>query len=239
VTLTRSLSKEEIVAALRGVIDPELDESVVDLGFVDRVDVDGDSVEIGLRLPTFWCAPNFAYLMAYDARAAALQVPGVSDVRVVLKDHMYADEITSGVSCGESFDSVFDGQAADDNLADLRRLFADKAYGMRQEQLVRFLLETGLTPREIVTLRVGDPLPRGAAPLLAAYVARRARIGLPTSAEATLVTTDGGEPIAASELEEYLQRARRQRVSMTFNALMCRGLLETRYGVTTHPENVP
>jgi metal-sulfur cluster biosynthetic enzyme len=231
--LTRSLSEEDVVDALRGVLDPELDESVVDLGFVDRVEVDGDSVEIGLRLPTFWCAPNFAYLMAYDARHAALGVPGVRGARVVLRDHMYADEITSGVSCGESFDRVFDGQAADGELEDLRRLFAGKAFGMRQEQLVRFLLEAGLTAEDVVSLQIGDALPRGAAPLLEAYLCRRNRVGLQHTE--MLVTTLEGQPIPADELEEYLQRARRQRVSMTFNALMCRGLLETRYGVESNP----
>src|SRR5262249_26283347 len=105
-----------VLTALREVSDPELDESLVDLGFVDGVRSEGDSVEVALRLPTFWCAPNFAYLMAHDARQAALGVPGVREVRVVLKDHMYADEITSGVSCGESFGGVFGEQADGDNI---------------------------------------------------------------------------------------------------------------------------
>ena len=44
---------------------------------------DAGRVEVVLRLPTFWCAPNFAYLMAYDAREQALRVSGVREVRVV------------------------------------------------------------------------------------------------------------------------------------------------------------
>jgi metal-sulfur cluster biosynthetic enzyme len=230
VTLAPTLvSADEIIAALREVIDPELDESVVDLGFVDHIDVRGSRVEIGLRLPTFWCAPNFAYLMAHDAYEAVRGLPGVSVVRVSLKDHMYSDEISTGVSCGQPFTSLFDGQAEDDDLTALRALFARKAFGMRQEQLVRFLLDAGLTRSEIVAFQVGDPLPRGAQPLLQTYLSRRERIGL--AAHTALITTLEGEPIPADELEEYLQRMRRQRVSMTFNAVMCRGLLETRYGV--------
>lgn len=236
----RTLS-EAVLAALGEVRDPELDESVVDLGFVDSVTELHGNVEIVLRLPTFWCAPNFAYLMAIDARQAAIGVPGARDVRVVLKDHMYSDEITSGVSCGQSFEGVFGEQADGDDLDALRALFAGKAFGMRQEQLVRFLLDVGVSTDEIVALRVGDigRLARGAAPLARAYRDRHRRLGLPQDDEALLVTTLEGAPIPAEGLEDHLQTMRRQRISMTFNALMCRGLLETRYGLQAPAPVVP
>ena len=243
-----TLTEQDVLAALQRVSDPELDESIVDLQFVDRVRVDGGQVELVLRLPTFWCAPNFAYLMAHDAREQVLSLPGVRDVRVVLKDHMYSDEITAGVSAGEPFGQVFAGQCEGDNLGELRQLFWGKAFGMRQEQLVRALLDAGLTADEIVGLREADILDtsdagglrlriagverrvRGAAPLARNYLSRRARVGL---AEATpwLITDPDGARVAPEELQAHLQRTRRQRVSMTFNALMCRGLLETRYGL--------
>ena len=60
---------------------------------------------------------------------------------------------------------------------------------------------------------------------------RRQRVALDTDPGAPLVTDLDGAPIEAGNLEAHLQRTRRQRVSMTFNALMCRGLLETRYGL--------
>src|SRR5258708_1239026 len=107
-----SVSEQALLAALRAVSDPELDESLVELGFVDSVRSGGrGGVGVVLRLPTFWCAPNFAYLMAFDAREQALRVPGVRQVRVVLKDHMYSDEISTGISAGQPFDQVFAGQA--------------------------------------------------------------------------------------------------------------------------------
>jgi metal-sulfur cluster biosynthetic enzyme len=64
-------SREHVLAALDGVIDPELDEPITSLRFVSSVDItsDGD-VEVLLRLPTPQCAPNCAFLMAADARAA-------------------------------------------------------------------------------------------------------------------------------------------------------------------------
>jgi metal-sulfur cluster biosynthetic enzyme len=241
-----TVTKQEVLDALQRVSDPELDESIVDLQFVDRVRVEGSQVDLVLRLPTFWCAPNFAYLMAYDARQQVLSLPGVRDVRVALKDHMYSDEITAGVSAGESFGEVFAGQCEGDDLEGLRQLFRGKAFGMRQEQLVRALLDAGLTACEIVRLREADVLDtsdanglrlringaerrvRGAAPLARAYLQRRARVGLRGS---RLIIDLEGQPVHAEDLDEHLRRTRRQRVSMTFNALMCRGLLQTRYGL--------
>jgi metal-sulfur cluster biosynthetic enzyme len=255
IALAESVSLEgAVLAALRAVSDPELDESLVELGFVDSVDVDEGRVEIVLRLPTFWCAPNFAYLMAYDAREQTLRVPGVRQVLVRLKDHMCGDEISAGVSAGETFSNVFPGQADGDNLGELRALFRGKAFGMRQEQLVRFLLDAGMTAGEITALRPRDVIDssdaggvrlnvngaervfRGGAPLARAYLERRQRVGLDTGDDAPLVTDLDGAPIPAEDLQAHLLRTRRQRISMTFNALMCRGLLETRYGLDDRKE---
>ncbi len=240
-----AVSEEAVLAALGTVTDPELDESLVELGFLDSVRIEDEGcVEVVLRLPTFWCAPNFAYLMALDARAVTLKVPGVHQVRVVLKDHMYSDEISTGISAGQRFDEVFPGQADGEDVGELRALFHGKAFGMRQEQLARFLLDAGLTADEVVGLRLEDVLDtsnasglrlqvgaqprlvRGGAPLARAYLERRSRVGLNSGG-----TTVEGTSIAAAELAEYLQCGRRQRISMTFNAVMCRGLLETRYDV--------
>jgi len=244
-----AVSEQAVLAALRTVSDPELDESLVELGFLDSVRIDDDGgVDVVLRLPTFWCAPNFAYLMAFDAREQTLRVPGVRRVRVVLKDHMYSDEITTGISAGQRFDEVFPGQADGEDVGELRALFHGKAFGMRQEQLARFLLDAGLTADEVVGLQVEDVLDtsnqsglrlqvgdqarllRGGAPLARAYLERRQRLGLDNDCKtARLITNRNGEPIAADELSEYLQCGRRERISMTFNAVMCKGLLETRY----------
>jgi metal-sulfur cluster biosynthetic enzyme len=237
-----------VLAALRTVSDPELDESLVELGFLDSVRIEDEGcVEVVLRLPTFWCAPNFAYLMAFDAREQALRVPGVRQVRVVLKDHMYSDEISTGISAGQKFDEVFPGQADGEDVGELRALFHGKAFGMRQEQLVRFLLDTGLTADEVVGLRLADVLDmsnasglrlqvggqtrllRGGAPLARTYLDRRRRLGLDEDGHTRLITDHNGQTIAANELAEYLHCGRRQRISMTFNAVMCKGLLETRY----------
>ena len=52
---------------LAQVLDPELDEPILDLGFVRGLRLRSGHAEIALRLPTSWCAVNFAFLMAEDA----------------------------------------------------------------------------------------------------------------------------------------------------------------------------
>jgi metal-sulfur cluster biosynthetic enzyme len=242
-----SLSEASVLAALDRVTDPELDESIIELGFVDRVRVSDDGVvDVVLRLPTFWCAPNFAYLMAHDARQEIVRETGAPQVRVALKDHMYSDEIGAGVTAGAPFDQVFPGQADGEDLGALRALFRGKAFGMRQEQFVRFLLDEHLTPVDVVSLEMDDVLDvsdrsglllrvagaprllRGGAPLARSYLERRQRMGIGSG---RLITSPDNQPIPAQELAAHLQANRRQRISMTFNALMCRGLLEERYGL--------
>lgn len=246
-----TLSEPRVLDALRHVIDPELDESIVELGFVDSVRVRAETVDVVLRLPTFWCAPNFAYLMASDAREEILRRTPAREVRVALKDHMYSDEIGVGVTAGLPFDEVFAGQTENDDLDGLRGLFRVKAFGMRQEQLVRFLLRDGLTPDEIADLRVSDVtdtsdrtglrllvdgrarLFRGGAPLARTYLERRQRLNL---AGNRLIVTPAGQPVRGDALQRHLLDIRRQRISITFNTLMCKGLLETRYGLNKAEE---
>ena len=66
------------LAALATVRDPELDEPITTLGFVSSCTVSPQGqAQIRLRLPTYFCAPNFAFLMVADAYDAVTAVPGV------------------------------------------------------------------------------------------------------------------------------------------------------------------
>jgi len=67
-----------ILEALAGVRDPELDRPITSLGFVTscHVSAAGDA-QVRLRLPTYFCAPNFAFLMVADAYDTVAAVPGV------------------------------------------------------------------------------------------------------------------------------------------------------------------
>src|ERR1700752_93454 len=90
---------EQVRAALDTVTDPEIDESVAALEFVSRVEVsDENDVSIEFRLPTYWCAPNFAFMMASDMRDAVREMDWVRSVSVKLLDHFSADLINRGVA---------------------------------------------------------------------------------------------------------------------------------------------
>ena len=101
------------LAALESVRDPELDEPVTSLGFVTSCTVStaGDA-RVLLRLPTYFCAPNFAFLMVADAYDAVSAVPGVRSTEVVLEDHFASDAINGGVAARAGFARSFDGEAA-------------------------------------------------------------------------------------------------------------------------------
>src|SRR5512146_2024254 len=103
---------EALLRALETVRDPELDEPITSLGFVAScaVSAAGDA-QVRLRLPTYFCAPNFAYLMVADAYDAVMGVPGVQSVEVILEDHFAADQINAGVAAQAGFVKSFDGEA--------------------------------------------------------------------------------------------------------------------------------
>ena len=81
---------DEILRALRGVIDPELGSDVVDLGMIRRTDVGDDgTVVVTLALTTAGC-PLRAQLQR-DVRARVGALPGVERVELVW-DEMTPDE---------------------------------------------------------------------------------------------------------------------------------------------------
>ena len=122
-----AVSTTPLLAALGTVRDPELDEPITSLGFVAACTLSpGGDAEIRLRLPTYFCAPNFAYLMVADAYDAVTAVPGVRTARVLLEDHFAADAINGGVAAQAGFAQSFDGEAVGE-LHDLRRDFLRKA----------------------------------------------------------------------------------------------------------------
>jgi metal-sulfur cluster biosynthetic enzyme len=215
----------EVLEALGAVRDPELDESVVELGFVAAVQTGTDAVRVELRLPTYFCAPNFAWLMVADARAAVAALPDAGPVEVVLADHFAAEEINAGVAAAKGFAGTFAG-LADDELDELRLTFRRKAFLARQERLARALLDSGHTREALAGVRLGDLPPDEEA---ARYLERRAELGLPTGPGAPFLVDALGRP---ADPVDALRRGRTMRVSIEGNAGFCRGLLATRYPET-------
>ena len=103
---------------------------------------------VRLRLPTYFCAPNFAYLMVADAYDAVTAVPGVTSAEVILEDHFASDAINAGVAAQSGFVASFDGEAVAE-LGDLRAQFLRKAVMAGTDQVCRPLLAAGVTPEEL------------------------------------------------------------------------------------------
>jgi phenylacetate-CoA oxygenase PaaJ subunit len=73
---------ETVMAALRDVADPEWPVSIVDMGLVHGIDVDGGVVSITLTLTTTGCP--CIDMIREDVRERVRRLPGVRDVRVTL-----------------------------------------------------------------------------------------------------------------------------------------------------------
>src|SRR5919204_6659913 len=150
-------TRARVLEALSEVHDPELDEPITSLGFVTSCEVSPDGgVEILLRLPTPQCAPNFAYLMAADARNVVRRLPGVGRIDVRLEDHYTGEEINGAVARGDGFTGAFPGETDDDRLDALRGLFQRKALVARQARLCETMLADGATPEQVAARRVSD-----------------------------------------------------------------------------------
>ena len=216
----------DIWSALDTVRDPELDESIVDLLFVSGVQIDHDTVSVRLRLPTYFCAPNFAYLMVSDAFDAVTRVASGREVRIRLEDHFASEEINGGVSAGAGFQGAFPGQAREE-LAELRLTFQRKAHMACLERASGQLLKQGWTIETLHEARLSD-LPD--TPARESLLRRRADLGLAVDPAQTMFVDAEGRPVGKLDVASHLRLAKTTRVSIEGNAGICRGLLKTRYG---------
>jgi metal-sulfur cluster biosynthetic enzyme len=229
-------SEAAVLGALSGVRDPELDEPITDLKFVADLRVAEDAVDVRLRLPTPFCAPNFAYLMVADAKEAVLSVPGVREARISLDGHYASGEINAGMAEDRGFEGTFPGETEGESLDELRAIFRRKSFVSRQEKLCRGLLAEGYSSRELAEMRL-EEVP--ASEPFEKYLSRREELGLDASAEAPFVVDPDGNAVPEEAVVEHLRFAKLTRLSIEGNAGFCRGLLATRYGIEDPEEATP
>jgi metal-sulfur cluster biosynthetic enzyme len=223
------------MAALDNVRDPELDEPVTTLGFVASCHTSCDGVAtVHLRLPTYFCAPNFAFLMVADAYDAVSAVPGVRKAVVTLDDHFASDAINEGVAARAGFVGSFGSEAVDE-LDTLRSDFIRKAVLAGTDRVCRPLLRQGVTPAQLAAMTLGDA---PASADLDRLRARRREVGLPADdGAALLVDAATGAPVGADDLRLHLGKARLTQVNLEANGSVCRGMLRSRYPDTVDNED--
>jgi metal-sulfur cluster biosynthetic enzyme len=237
-----SESRDAVRARLDRVYDPELDRSVVELDYVDEIRVDGGRVTVTYTLPTAWCSPAFAWMMATDARDEIEALPWVDRAAVYLRDHMHAEELNRGVNGGLSFGETFPD--ADGGVSEVRATLDAKARLARQYDAVETLLDAGVDPEQVGALRrrdlefVGDrvavSLREGAlsvtvpAEPIERYLEKAHTTGLVTAADDHLFRTPEGEPIPTESFELVQRRARLATVNMDGQGGVCAALNEAR-----------
>jgi len=232
---SESRRQEELWRRLAEVDDPELDEPITDMGFVERAEVTDDGrVLVDFRLPTYWCSPNFAFLMLDGVREALDGLSWRPAYEVRLQDHMFADEVNAGVAAGRSFGQIFGDLSGDCDVRALRETFHAKAYKRRQEGAILDLRQAGLADEAIVRLSLAGYEARHFPEPEAQFRQRRYREALLQRRPAMTLKdrafqTWEGEPIGIDGLEAHLGELRSIRINMEFNGALCRGLKTTRY----------
>jgi metal-sulfur cluster biosynthetic enzyme len=238
---------DDVWSSLGTVTDPEIDEPVTSLEFVTKVEIDkDDKVKIEFRLPTYWCAPNFAFLMASDMRDSIAELDWVKDVSVKLLDHFSAELINRGVVQRQNFRDAFPGET-DDDLDAIREKFLRNAFERRQELLLRHLLELGRPVEELVRMPLAKLMELSLEPdgdslrnlygfawhrlcqrNASAAVDNRGSESIGDAVTALAFTTPDGSPLPEHDLKSYLRRIAATRRNAEFNGFICRSLLASR-----------
>jgi len=227
--------ESDVWERLELVTDPELDEPITDMGFVERVEIgEAGTVEVEFRLPTYWCSPNFAFLMAFGIRRELAALPWVRGIKVTLMDHCFGDEVNQAVNSDRTFGEVFASYCDGADLDEVTAKFSAKAFDRRQEVMLLALQERGHTAQEIVSMTLGtfDGIEFSGEAEFKQKPRYRSLLvsqGLAENPEDLAFPTWDKQPISAPALKRHLERLRGTRINMEFNGALCRGLASARY----------
>ena len=78
------VSPEDVWRKLGEVFEPEIDQPLTTLGFIENVEIKQADVTVYLRLPTFWCSPNSAYWMMQDIVNEVSKLKDVKSAKVLV-----------------------------------------------------------------------------------------------------------------------------------------------------------
>src|SRR3989454_7144444 len=153
--------KESVLRALSTVTDPELDEPITELGFVKNLSVSEDGrVSVDLVTSTFWCSPNFVYMMLEEARDVVSKLDGIREVRLHLEGHHDSDRINGGVNSRKSFSECYPTEAGG-NLEELNRMIRTRVLRSRLHSMVAAVPRAGVNPSDLLGLTRRDFVAEG------------------------------------------------------------------------------
>ncbi|WP_018183915.1 iron-sulfur cluster assembly protein [Kaistia granuli] len=215
----------EVVDRLGEIRDPELDEPVTAMGFIQAIEIVDGKVGVTFQLPTAWCAANFAFLMAVDMKAAVRALPWVTTVEIVLLEHFAARRINEAVGQDLSFVEAFP-QKAEAELDRLRHTFVEKAFLARQHAVLESLPNRPGDEPANWTIAELEGLARQSR-ALAEPVTRYLALRRPLGGTSAFVNARG-EAVAPSGWPAHRRDLRRTAMTMAANAEHCRVLASAR-----------
>ncbi len=94
------IDRKQVIKELNKVVDPEIGIPITDMELVDEIKIDKEKgdVTIQFHFTTPNCPPVFAFKIALDIRHLISQLSGVKTVKVLLKDHVMAEQINKEIN---------------------------------------------------------------------------------------------------------------------------------------------
>ncbi|MDR0900836.1 MAG: iron-sulfur cluster assembly protein [Methanobrevibacter sp.] len=86
----------EVKEAVSKVNDPHMGVSIVEMGIVQNIDIDGTTAKIVIKPTNPGCMS--VARMAADAKAQAASVDGIDNVQVTVEGHAMADSINEMIN---------------------------------------------------------------------------------------------------------------------------------------------
>ena len=99
-----ALSESDVLDALRPIVDPDFGKSIVDLGFVKNVAIDGQKISFEIELTTPACPVKAEFEKAARERVLALR--GVSEVQVTMTSNTRGRFVGAAAPAGDVLPGV-------------------------------------------------------------------------------------------------------------------------------------
>ncbi|MEM3403179.1 MAG: iron-sulfur cluster assembly protein [Nitrososphaeria archaeon] len=86
--------KNKIEKALEKVYDPEIGVPITEMKLVDKIDIQNGDIIVDYHLSMPYCPPMFAIKIGQDIKKVVSSIEGVKSIKVNLRNHYLADQIT-------------------------------------------------------------------------------------------------------------------------------------------------